>query len=206
MPTGYTTDVVDGKVTDFPTFAMTCARAFGALIMMRDDPMSVPIPEEVAPDTSYYDGAIAKATARLSELQSMRAEEASAAAVTAYQDALAGRARYIANKDTEAARINAMLAQVQSWRPPTPDHQEMKSFMVQQLTISLPGEYAPAIPALLDGEAWRSAEIKSAAETLAHSKVERAKEIERARGRTQWIKDLRASLTSPALAEGSAGK
>lgn len=37
MPTGYTASVQEGKVTEFRDFAMECARAFGALVMMRDE-------------------------------------------------------------------------------------------------------------------------------------------------------------------------
>jgi len=37
MPTGYTADLNDGKQVTFQEFTMKCARAFGALIEMRDD-------------------------------------------------------------------------------------------------------------------------------------------------------------------------
>lgn len=36
MPTGYTADIKDG--IDFKTYAMNCARAFGACVMLRDEP------------------------------------------------------------------------------------------------------------------------------------------------------------------------
>lgn len=51
MPTGYTAGVKDGTVTDFKAFVMQCARAFGALIDMRDDPSDVPIPKSFAPSS-----------------------------------------------------------------------------------------------------------------------------------------------------------
>ena len=34
MPTGYTADIKDG--IDFKTYAMNCARAFGARVMLRE--------------------------------------------------------------------------------------------------------------------------------------------------------------------------
>jgi hypothetical protein len=43
MPTGYTAAIKDG--ISFQQFAMACARAFGALVMMRDEPSSAPIPD-----------------------------------------------------------------------------------------------------------------------------------------------------------------
>lgn len=40
MPTGYTDAIKDG--ISFNQFILSCARAFGALITMRDEPSSVP--------------------------------------------------------------------------------------------------------------------------------------------------------------------
>ncbi len=196
MPTGYTHAVCDGKLTEFPEFALTCARAFGALIMMRDDPSDAPIPEEMKADTSYYDDRIAADMKRMGEVQDMTMAQANTAALEEHRAALASRAKYVADKDIEAGRLNAMLGKVRLWHPPTPEHVEMKKFMIDQLTISLPGDYAPAIPALLDGPAWRQKEIDRLADSVVYLRKEREREIERARGRTEWVKALRASLFS----------
>lgn len=195
MPTGYTYPVADGKVTEFPEFAMSCARAFGALIMMRDDPMDAPIPEEFKPGT-YNEQKLAGDKKRLGEVQAMTNADCETAAIEAHREALASRTKYLADKETEAARLNAMLAKVRIWNPPTPDHVEMKKFMIQQLTDSLPGDYAPSIPALLDGHAWRESEITRLADSVVYNQKEVAKEIERARGRTEWVKALRESLAA----------
>lgn len=202
MPTGYTYPVVEGKVTEFPDFAMQCARAFGALISMRDDAMDAPIPDEIKPSTNYYDQRIATAEAHLAELTTMTAAEAEAAAQAAHQNAMDGRERYLANQKTEADRLNAMLAKVRAWRPPTADHVEMKKFMIDQLTMSLPGDYAPAIPELLDGATWLERETKGAADDLARLKIDRSKEIQRASDRNQWLQNLRKSLVSAAAETG----
>lgn len=55
MPTGYTAAVEDGTITEFDDFAWQCARAFGALIMMRDDPMSAPIPQKFEPTAEHVE-------------------------------------------------------------------------------------------------------------------------------------------------------
>lgn len=195
MPTGYTYPVADGKITEFHDFALSCARAFGALIMMRDDPMDAPIPDEFKPDT-YYEQRLATDKKRLGEVQAMTNADCETAAIEAHREALASRKKYLADKDIEASRLNAMLAKVRTWNPPTPDHVEMKKFMIQQLTDSLPGDYAPAIPALLDGHSWRQSEINRLADSVVSAQKEVAKEIERARGRTEWVKALRNSLAA----------
>ena len=48
MPTGYTSKIADG--IGFKDFALSCARAFGACIEMRDDPSDKPIPNEFKPN------------------------------------------------------------------------------------------------------------------------------------------------------------
>ena len=63
MPTGYTAGVATGEIKDFKTYALQCARAFGACIMLRDEPMSDEIPEFKPSD--HYEKSLAKATADL---------------------------------------------------------------------------------------------------------------------------------------------
>ena len=67
MPTGYTARLCDGEQT-FKDFAMLCARACGALIEMREDPMDAPIPEKIK-RSSYYDEALSKAVAEYDRLK-----------------------------------------------------------------------------------------------------------------------------------------
>lgn len=47
MPTGYTSYI--GQGCDFKTFAMKCARAFGACIDMRDSSLDAQIPDSFEP-------------------------------------------------------------------------------------------------------------------------------------------------------------
>lgn len=71
MPSAYTAPVQDGKITEFKDFAILCARAFGACIDMRDDPLDKPIPEAFSPVTKHYDEALATATNKLAALRAM---------------------------------------------------------------------------------------------------------------------------------------
>lgn len=87
MPTGYTHEVQSGEVTDFPTFTMQCARAFGALIMMRDDPSDAQIPEQFEP-SDYNRRARERAVAELQRLQNLTWDEIGAAARADYDAAV----------------------------------------------------------------------------------------------------------------------
>jgi hypothetical protein len=88
MPTGYTSDLYGGKEQDFRSFALSCARAFGALITMRDDPVDTPIPERFEPST-YSDRELSRAQDRLIELSDLTEAEADREAATAFHDVLA---------------------------------------------------------------------------------------------------------------------
>lgn len=193
MPTGYTYEVVDGKVTDFPTFALKCARAFGACIMMRDDPMDAPIPEEFNPGT-YYAERLASAREKLATLRAMTAEQADAQAAAAYEQGCKSADEYDAKQAEQDRRLDAMLAEVEKWTPPTAEHVEMKSFMVQQLTISKNGDYRASRPKKMTGQEWLEAETKEAFRQVGYHAEEQAKEEERAKARTAWIAALRQSL------------
>ena len=66
MPTGYTAELME-KGEPFNRFVMRCARAFGALIDLRDAQMDAPIPEKFEP-SDYHVKALAKALAELERL------------------------------------------------------------------------------------------------------------------------------------------
>ena len=121
MPTGYTADVQDGKITEFSEFALQCARAFGALIMMRDEPMGATIPDEFKPD-SYYIKALADAREELAKVRALSLAECKEEAKKLYEKQVQERDDRLERHRVEGARYRAMLAKVNAWQPPTPDH------------------------------------------------------------------------------------
>jgi len=196
MPTGYTADVQDGTVSDFKTFAMNCARAFGALVTMRDDPADAEIPAEFKADTTYHNGSIATAKLRLDTLSKMTPEEIESARDAAHhhevscvldsnEKALIARNRYL-----------DMLEQVLAWKPPSPDHEGIKTFMEEQLNSSIKFDiHLRDMPVKPTSEDWLSTEIEKADWSLNYHLEQRDAEIERAAGRTKWVQQLRESLT-----------
>lgn len=73
MPTGYTAGILDGTINDFPQFAKLWMRAFGATVMMRDEPLD----KEWEPRTpsDYHLKAIEKANAELDKAKSYSDED-----------------------------------------------------------------------------------------------------------------------------------
>ena len=197
MPTGYTCAVQTGEVTDFPTFAMQCARAMGACVTMRDDPQDKAIPEKFEPD-NYYAKQIVEAEARIKALQAMSGLEKQSAAEDAYQEKLN---RWNANKrrqEEERARYEAMLTKVRNWLPPTKDHTGLQEFMVQQLESSIKFDcgYEQEPPKEITPDEWYAAETDEAFGCLERSQRYQREEVLRAAERTDWIKSLRHSLAT----------
>lgn len=93
MPTGYTADIKDG--IDFKTYAMNCARAFGACVMLRDEPGGGErIPDAFEPSdlfVRYHLKAVEKARVELAALDAMTPAECERAAAKAWDDAETSR-------------------------------------------------------------------------------------------------------------------
>lgn len=196
MPTGYTARLNDGRPTTFPEFAMDCARAFGALIEMRDEAPGAPIPERFEP-SPFYALMAEEARARIAEIAYWDDAEAQRQALAA----CVAEGRRIAERNAESVavrgRYEAMLAQARAWRPPTPDHFELRKFMISQLEESIRFDCwtDTSEPHLLTAAAYRAQELAYARDRAARAVVHQDEEIARAGGHTEWVRALRASLS-----------
>lgn len=196
MPTGYTAGVQDGSIKTFEQFAMQCARAFGATVLMRDDALDTPIPEAFEP-SDYNAKALAKAQSDLAITEAMSAAECDAAARQEHQETCERYAKYREEERVQRERYNAMLAKVEAWTPPTSEHENMKKFMRDQLTESIRfdcGDYYANDPPLKSGSEWRAERIASLHRQISRSAESQAEEIERTKNRNKWLKQLRESL------------
>jgi hypothetical protein len=194
MPTGYTAGVMEGKITTFSDFALTCARAFGACITMRDEAFDAAIPERFKPPTHAADQ-YARAKQRLNELRAMTPREYEIAAAVYYEEGLAQANRWNADNAVENERLHVMLAKVKAWHPPTPEHVAMKKFMEIQIGLSL-HRHVHKPPWRLDAATWRQIEIRKAQRDLDYHAAEQIAENDRAQKRTEWLQQLRASFAN----------
>lgn len=197
MPTGYTAILSEKEDMTLKEFALLCARNFGALVMMRDEPLDAPIPEkfEVEP---YYKESYDKAVKEYEDFMALPDKQA-------WLEAEYGK---MVESETEAAkeasikkellrrRYNAMLMKVMKWEAPTKEHENLREFMIKQLHDSIEwdcSEYKPHIPSK---EEWcdieRHKAIFQRSVDMHRDSYEKA--IERVASRNQWLKDLRDSL------------
>lgn len=196
MPTGYTAAIADG--ISFEKFVWSCARAMGALIMMRGDPSDAPIPQRFEP-SDYNAKAVEKAKDELSRLKSMTREQASAEASAAFWEALRSHEKRVAEMTELRNKYSAMLAQVVQWEPPTADHQGFKDFMLQQLHESIKFDcdtsyYEKHAPECKSTDGWLAIATASAERDIAYHEKAHAEEVERTESRNAWIQALRDSV------------
>ena len=200
MPTGYTEIINREPETTFEQFTWLCARNFGALVMLRDD-SNAPVPEAFEP-SPYETARLEKAQAEVARLNAMTLEQAGEEARREYEAEIQARAERDSRRRAQAARYGMMLIKVEAWNPPTPEHDGLKKFMVDQLTESIKFDCSPidynspwyALPSPY-GETWLLEKKAEAAKDLLRAKTNWQEEQERVAGRNAWIKALRDSLT-----------
>src|SRR5690349_5311636 len=130
MPTGYTADLT--KETTFKEFALRCARGMGALILMRDDPMDAPIPDEFQAD-NYYVEALEDAQSDLSRVGEMTVDDAAEELKRHNKKQEELRADLLEKSVSQREIYDRMVQLVESWKAPTANHEGMKKFMLEQL-------------------------------------------------------------------------
>jgi hypothetical protein len=130
MPSGYTSDIADGKDVSFNDFALKCARAFGACIEQRDDNANdKPKLIERNNKDNYHLEKLEKAKMWKSPTK----EE--------FDDYVTKQSAYYNEQIDKQNKLKVsyedMLIKVNKWVPPTTDHEGLKKFMIEQLSESL---------------------------------------------------------------------
>jgi hypothetical protein len=194
MPTGYTHKIKDGIT--FNQFAMSCARAMGALVMMRDEPSDAPIPEAFEPSTFHKDK-LMQLRDQLGNLRSMSVAEIEKSATADHAKKVAEHAEREKDRADLRAKYVAMLEKVQSWTSPTPAHDGFKSFMNEQITNSIDwdcdGKYDTA-PTEVEPAQWIEHQLARTLHEIEYHTKANLEEIERTVARNAWLKALRDSL------------
>ncbi len=196
MPTGYTSQIKDG--ISFQQFAMNCARAFGACIMMRDDPTDKPIPEKFEALT-YNKEKLDEAQRELGRMNGLSIDDGEKEAGKEFTKETQEREQNVEKNRKLINQYKDMLRQVKQWQPPTLDHVEFKKFMVSQIegSINFDGSedyYIENPIKKLTREEWLARKKKDILRDIAYHAKEYSNEIERTDQRNKWIKDLRDSF------------
>lgn len=200
MPTGYTSFIEEG--ISFKDFVMICSRNFGALVMMRDAPMDAKIPEKFEP-SSYYADCLKEAIRNYEIFSKMTPSYAKS---LMDEEILNYRKRYEQIKkekiELEEKYID-MLNKVMAWEPPTPDHEELKKFMIDQIKESIKFDCHYSSIEIFNNilysypktaEEWLEKKILHYKNKIASCEKNLKEDIERTEKRNLWIQQLRDSL------------
>jgi hypothetical protein len=195
MPTGYTSKIYEGEEVSGKDFLLICARAFGALITMRDEDMDAPIPEEFKA-TDYYEKGLKEAQEKLEKYKNMPLDEAETLSLKEFIEREKSRLESLTKDTLLRARYVKTLSEVEKWIPPTEEHRQLKDFAVEQLKGSIDFDCSLNYPPIkkLSAQEWLKEKIDSCLWDIAYHKKEQEKETERISGRNQWINQLRQSL------------
>ncbi len=197
MPTGYTAGIEKGM--SFQKFALQCARNFGALIEMRDEPMDAEIKLPVYSD--YHEKELDKARKELKRLEGLTATQAMAACESDQKHEADSAAEYERSKIELRKKYQAMLIEVNAWNPPSPDHNGLKQFMVRQLEESISFDCSPNMPRQIESmepSVWLLNKKKKAIHDIEYHEKENQKEIERVSQRRVWVSGLLDSFKAVA--------
>lgn len=196
MPTGYTAKLAQGD-QPFNEFIWECARAFGALVMLRDD-SKAPIPDAFKPSSCYVEW-LEKAEAKLARLRTLTIEQAEIEAAGKYDADVKDWDESRVEREAQRQRYETMLKTAKEWEPPTSDHVGLRDFMIEQLTSSIKFDcgYERPAPVRLNGRMYLHTQIAAAIKEVARDRESLEKEIERCRQRNEWLNALRASVPMP---------
>lgn len=199
MPSGYTQELCEKDIS-FERFIWQCARAFGAFIEMRDDGLSATIPKDFLKLDPYHLKRIEEDKHQLLYIENLTIEQAEGRAQTQYEKSLKDYKEEIRSTKIVADRLNKMKEQVTRWLPPSPNHEGLKKFMLDQLneTLKYDGTVYGRAPEKIDGNTWKLNEIEAIKDSIRYHTQEHEKVLERNKESRQWISLLHKSIPCPA--------
>jgi len=195
MPTGYTANIAKGIT--FEQYALETARAFGACITLRDEP-NAEIPEVFKPD-NYHTKQISIARKELETFQKKTPQQLRAAFKKDTDETKNYHRKSIRRAVALRKKYEVMLKLVNKYVPPSPDHEEHKRFMQQQIEESIKFDCATdyhekQLEARPNFSNWKKDKLKSLRWNVKYHTDAMRKEIDRCASRTQWVQQLREAI------------
>lgn len=135
MGTGYTNGILNGDIKSFKQFATQCIRAFGGAIHMRDDAWNAEYRPDVVDD--YYIKQANEYKTKIKKLQKMSDKEILVSKRKELTEDRDRYLKYINERKENFKKLQEYLDQAKQYEPPTPEHEGIKEFMIQQLTDTI---------------------------------------------------------------------
>lgn len=198
MPTGYTAYLLeDGADISFKTFATTCARAFGACVTMRDDPIGTEIPEEFKP-SSYHLDSSDEAKNDLKKYTEYTDAQIQDKIDSEYEASMKYYLDSVAKSKVAKYNLESLYSKVKDWTPPSGEFDNFKKFMLEQLqtTINHDCTVYSDKPKKQSIDNYRKMRISMAQRDIEYHIKQYHEEVTRVALRNKWIKELRDSINN----------
>jgi hypothetical protein len=195
MPTGYTCDVQDGKVTTLEDYAKTCARAF---LWQSRDSNERDLLKLVSDETTvkYYEKSLAEARNDLAVHEAL--DEAGWRKMYDAENAatLKWTMDYNERKDLERLRYTTMLEKVRAWTPPSSEHYDLKKFMIEQLESSIKFDCRDTDwnIELVPFASWKKTRYETIKTKVIKQEEDYNRQMSRQDGFLTWVNDLLESV------------
>lgn len=200
MPTGYTSDIYEGKSTSLRDLVIRCAHGMGFMVLLRDDGIHCEVPRRFEVDP-YHQGRIQEAKGRLDYLKGLDSHAARTQALLEYNQKLRKRQQALAKNDRLRADYQELIEQAERWEVPE-QMDGLKKLVLDQLHESLkfdvhdmtsPNSYWEA-PVLLSWSRWLEKEKQKAQENIAYHTEGYEEEKARTQERNDYLDAFWASL------------
>lgn len=134
MATGYTTGIKDGTIKDFKDFTLTCARAFGACIMQKEDSLLEPPKLEEVKD--FYPFMIEEVERQIQVLKDTSDQDLVSQSIKEKTKSYTESVEAIREKRKLREKYEKILDDAKNWDVDD-DFQDLKNFMIDQLEESI---------------------------------------------------------------------
>lgn len=200
MPTGYTAGVMDGTITEFKDYAFQCARAFGALVTLRDEPMTPDIPTLKVED--YYLAEVKRAEKEVEKISTMTSKQIEAEFLKHKAREIKYHTKGIKDQEKVRKRYSKMLEEAKKFVAPTDEHVKYRDFLISQLEESLNWdcgsnyhqEQLTRVKRKKSARAWHREALTEAKYQLKYARKSLKEEIERVKSRNDWISQLKKAV------------
>lgn len=196
MPTGYTHNIENDDFT-FEDFALSCAKAFGACISMRDLPSNTPIPDEFKVEP-YYQDKILETQKQIEKHLNLTLEEWNSLCDKDFEQKESRRIESLNKNINLLYNYNKMLSKVKAWQAPSKEHIGLKEFMISQIEESIDFDCdvdyynKPTVKVSVD--VFKSETMVKLYKDLEYYTKNNEEDIKRVSQRNLWVKQLRESL------------
>lgn len=205
MPTGYTADILEGKITTLSQFAKRCMRNFGATMHMRDFDLNAEyVPRK---PSAYYKKEIAKAKKEISRIKNLTIEEIISEKVKSLKESQEYHLKAIEKANSDRSLLETLLKEAKEFAPPTAEHQGVKDFMIQQLETTIDFDcgtdyHTKKLAEIqnqlenLDSDSILKDLTEKAKKTLDYFVYELEKEVARCKESNVWVEKLLGAINN----------